>query len=806
MNYDIEELKIMLYTNVPSNRLVTFTRKLLSHPEITTTNVDLNDYPYFTFDVKYPKGQMQYLTYQERVETFFNKTMFSEYLFAYSKKTLISKEDDNYYQERDKIIEYNIMTMIEILFPTKFPVITDIHTSYDKVIGNSSFNRMILNPIKPKYFSYLKINGKDYTFKKNVWLNDFLNHPLYRKLLEDYRKFWVWSLEEKARWKTLLDKEIKNNINILEDVNNEFDSIKMNSNIDITKIPKTIQSAYFFYKYIYYYYIDYLNKNVNEIDNVEIYKKINNNINYINSSVANIVNENGNPSIRQTGGAKKKPSTSTKSDTTDINTITQIIDQICDENISNEMNIIDKIELLFKIINKFRNENWIKISKSANFLAPVNSIEIINSSINKIISPERMNIAYGNYKQVLDMFKYPYEQLRREDFREKNYSKLENIGIDGGKTINIQIPPEYRNFAYNTLTLYKRPQRETTNAALQNLINSFESNTTIELYKFLEKIYSYYMRRNNENVPTNDDKILLNIGLNYINTNITEKGIRREIYIMTDFIDGFVDDKNVNSIYCPYIGEHLGNEFRFLVRMLQGGKVNEKDINFWAVDRNRMIFSIKTLEISEIESSKSQELKQDKMNPDMFYQNAVSNKDKKLEMLPFNADDRNDKNAVKNENEISSWFFSEIISPNEKLFDKIVNEINYVGISNFVLRDIYDNVIKKTELYNIVNTWFSKKYEYSPDLMSNLVMLSSKYEGKRKAIKIKLDEQQNKLNTEVLNRLNYEEKIYELLQTIVDKLKLNEEKKNQLIPTRTIGGSHTKKKYINNNNITYKKR
>ena len=103
MNYDIEELKIMLYTNIQNNRLIQFNRKLLSQPEITTTNIDLNDYPYFTFDVKYPKGQMQYLLYQERIEIFFNKQLFSEYLFAYSKKTLVSKDNENYYKERDSM-------------------------------------------------------------------------------------------------------------------------------------------------------------------------------------------------------------------------------------------------------------------------------------------------------------------------------------------------------------------------------------------------------------------------------------------------------------------------------------------------------------------------------------------------------------------------------------------------------------------------------------------------------------------------------------------------------------------------------
>ena len=785
MNYDIEELKIMLYTNIQKNRLLPFTRKLLSHPEITTTNIDLNDYPYFTFDVKYPKGQMQYLRYQERIEIFFNKQLFSEYLFAYSKKPLVSKDNENYYKERDEIIEHNIMTMIEILFPTKFPVITDIHTSYDKIIGKTSLHRMILNPIKPKYFSYLNISGKDYTFKKSIWLNDFLNHPLYRKLLEDYRKFWVWSLEERARWKTVIDKEIKNNINMLEDIFKEVDSIKLIPNIDITKIPKTIQSTYIFYRYIYYYYVEYLNKNVNEINNAEIYKNINDDL--IKFMALNTTDIN---TITQT-----------------INTITQAIDQLCYDNITDEMNIIDKIELLFKIINKFRNENWIKISKSTNFPAGVKSIEKINSLFNKIISPERMNIAYGNYKQVLDMVKYPYEQLRDDNFRNENYNNLENIGTTNKSPIRITLPAEYKNFAYNTLTLFKRPQRETTNASLQNLINSFESNTTTELYLFLEKIYNFYMRNSGEKI-SDDEKKLLNVGLNYINTNITEGGVRREIYIMSDFIEGPVDEKNVNTIYCPFIGEHLGNEFKFLVRMAQGGKLNNTDINFWAVDRNRMIFSLTTLELKEISSNKVQELKATEMKPDMYYQNNISTNVKNIEMIPFKADEQKNKPPESTELPgIDSWFYNEIINPNEKEIEKLVNEINYFGISNIAIRDIFDNILKKTELYNIIKEWFSNKYKYSSELISSMIMLSSKYDGKIKDITNKMNEQKNRLNTEALNKLNYESKFYTLLKTIVDKLMINERNKNQLITSALTGGNNfsrknKKKHFINNTRKT----
>jgi len=796
MNYDIEELKIMLYTNIQNNRLLQFNRKLLSQPEITATNIDLNDYPYFTFDVKYPKGQMQYLLYQERIEIFFNKQLFSEYLYAYSKKTLVSKDNENYYKERDDIIEHNIMTMIEILFPTKFPVITDIHTSYDKIIGKSSFNRMILNPIKPKYFSHLNINGKDYTFKKNVWLNDFLNHPLYRKLLEDYRKFWVWSIEEKARWKTVIDKEINNNINMLNEIFNEFDSI--NKTIDTSNIPNTVKGAYVFYKYIYYYYTDYLKSNDNKLDNVNIYEKVSNDIN-------EFMVENTNNNITMVGGAKKK--TSTKKETDVMENIKTGIKELCDDNIIDKMNIIDKIELLFKIINKFRNEKWIVLSKSNDFRASSVSIEKINSLINKIISPERMNIAYGNYKQVLDMFKYPYDQIREDKFRKENYNKLENIDTQIESMINISIPPEYKNFAYNTLTLFKRPQRETTNADLQNLINSFESNTTTELYEFLEKTYMYYMRNSGDKL-SNDETKLLNIGLNYINTNITERGIRREIYIMSDFIEGLVNDDNVNSIYCPFIGEHLGNELRFLVRMTQGGKINNTDINFWAVDRNRMIFSIKTLQMSALTFDKEKELKATEMKPDMYYQNNVSNNVKNIEMIPFNKDEENQKQQESDRfTGIDSWFYNEIINSNEKEIEKLINEINFFGISNLVLRDIFDTVIKKTDIYNIVKPWFANKYKYSSELISNMIMLSSKYDGKIKDIANKMNEQKNRLNTEALNKLNYESKFYTLLKTIVDKLMINERNKNQLITSAITGGNNIsrKNKKTNFNNITRRK-
>jgi hypothetical protein len=237
--------------------------------------------------------------------------------------------------------------------------------------------------------------------------------------------------------------------------------------------------------------------------------------------------------------------------------------------------------------------------------------------------------------------------------------------------------------------------------------------------------------------------------------------------------------------------------------MAQGGKISNTDINFWAVDRNRMIFSLKTLQMSELSLDKEKELKATEMKPDMFYQKNVSNNVKNIEMIPFNKDEEKQKQQEPTDFAgIDSWFYNEIINPNEKEIEKLVNEINYFGISNIVLRDIFDNIIKKTELYNIIKEWFSNKYKYSSELISSMIMLSSKYDGKIKDITNKMNEQKNRLNTEALNKLNYESKFYTLLKTIVDKLMINERSKNQLITSALTGGNNfsrksKKKQFIN---------
>ena len=88
MSFDIEQLKINLFTNIKDEtlRTIELTKSMLYHPEMEEITEVLSEYPYFTFDVKYPLNRLRYLTYKERIEFFFNKEKFRERLEAYTSK------------------------------------------------------------------------------------------------------------------------------------------------------------------------------------------------------------------------------------------------------------------------------------------------------------------------------------------------------------------------------------------------------------------------------------------------------------------------------------------------------------------------------------------------------------------------------------------------------------------------------------------------------------------------------------------------------------------------------------------------
>jgi hypothetical protein len=170
MAIDIRAIKIMLDTNIPGKGPVPFTKSMLYNP-VLKTMTRFNEYPYFTMDIEFPEGYLTQLPYEEQVAFFFEKLQMERVLRKYVKpselvktnqetslefpvektkklgekkeKDKVKGEEKTDRRERDKKIEQaerankNIMILLRLLFPTKYPVANNIFTSYTSVIKKS---------------------------------------------------------------------------------------------------------------------------------------------------------------------------------------------------------------------------------------------------------------------------------------------------------------------------------------------------------------------------------------------------------------------------------------------------------------------------------------------------------------------------------------------------------------------------------------------------------------------------------------------------------------------------------------------
>jgi len=241
MNFNIEQIVIMVDTNIPGKEPFELTNKTFYHPELKSTQMHaFSKYPYFITERKYPKNKLYILarmSYKKIVRFFFDKKYFETKLIGFFKKedaqenkekTKIEKTDKEIKKEKedkrkkfDEIASHNVKIMIELLFPTTWPAVrntSDSHSEY--IMGKKnqgiSFNDTVNQKVNFGFatkgtnitsglFSYLKVDSKIYTISRVIWLNDLLNHPVYRKFIDNFINYSLWIERERDRMEILLE-------------------------------------------------------------------------------------------------------------------------------------------------------------------------------------------------------------------------------------------------------------------------------------------------------------------------------------------------------------------------------------------------------------------------------------------------------------------------------------------------------------------------------------------------------------------------------------------------------------------------
>jgi hypothetical protein len=227
-NLRVVPIKVMLNTNIPKMKPFPLHFKTLYHHDLEKGRFSANqyEYPFFTNSVRYPMSVLAMKTYSDRVDFFFNKNRFTK-ICRKSGTNYIEYDDEDEptktpaptpdeVEKKEKEIEenekangdYNIKCMLLLLLPVADEFINVFQTSYDQYILNQSspevYTLRNIDPVKlfnpswlPFYnyfagrtyhspvqeISYLKQNGQKYVVNGVIWMNDIVNHPIYREFL-----------------------------------------------------------------------------------------------------------------------------------------------------------------------------------------------------------------------------------------------------------------------------------------------------------------------------------------------------------------------------------------------------------------------------------------------------------------------------------------------------------------------------------------------------------------------------------------------------------------------------------------------
>jgi hypothetical protein len=189
----IETLYVNINFNIPGSIDRYLTRNLFYFPrqEKTVGGGPLSRYPYFTFDVKYPIDELKQFGREKLVSFFFDKQLYANVLSGRE----IAKEAIDKYENGN----YNVMCMLGCLFPTSFPVPTNIQNSFDIKIEkkiNTSSDFDFSN--EGSEFSYIQLGPSIYTVTKSLWINDIINNTTFQKLLNELNKYNDWEAKKKG--------------------------------------------------------------------------------------------------------------------------------------------------------------------------------------------------------------------------------------------------------------------------------------------------------------------------------------------------------------------------------------------------------------------------------------------------------------------------------------------------------------------------------------------------------------------------------------------------------------------------------
>lgn len=201
INIGTRPIKIHIRSNLLGGQSDTIlTRNLLFDAVSKESNGDKNieetpeipssEYPYFTDATYYDLSKFKNFSREQIIETFFNKDQFQKEFYTNS-DTLPSDS------ARHSNATHNVMVMLQLLFPTSFPINGNLHDTFIENIKKETtyvpqnlsmlptFISNLVGSDNKNQFGYIRHSSGIYTIMEAFWINDVINHPEYSKLFRE---------------------------------------------------------------------------------------------------------------------------------------------------------------------------------------------------------------------------------------------------------------------------------------------------------------------------------------------------------------------------------------------------------------------------------------------------------------------------------------------------------------------------------------------------------------------------------------------------------------------------------------------
>ena len=337
MDIEVEQITIIIDTNRPNkSKNDLLTKHIFYGYNSSYKDKFYEEFPFFTKSVKIPKDYLRRRTFDEKIMFFFNRKTFVDTLSNKSNKYSFTRQNDGnnetkggtagdgYYgpsednvddeemitdnmvyetsicdrkqsedeKYDDEVVQYNLATMIELLFTTVYPSVNDNSDSFNKLVMKQRGYTLSLDGTVPKLFksmipslnvefSYIILDGKDYTVTSTCILNDIINHPEYNKMIHKLVEFKKWKIQtineiriKMTNIKKKIRFNIKNNFSIDNKIITEkiFVEIAKNTrnfsyyepNIDMHKKSEILES----------YFVKFLSNIDNDVSTFDTLKDI----------------------------------------------------------------------------------------------------------------------------------------------------------------------------------------------------------------------------------------------------------------------------------------------------------------------------------------------------------------------------------------------------------------------------------------------------------------------------------------------------------------------------------------------------